>query len=583
MKFDLHKRLPLGACACVAGLSLSLSAQALGPPVAGLNVASHNVYLIPLGQSALGLAAPAMDTRAELIARADYMRDHDIAILNELFDASAADKLLDGLADQYPYRTPVVGRDLAYGSDCNGNDCWSWTDAKTSVEQVLNGGVAILSRWPIVERGQYVFRARCGADALARKGFAYARIDVQGEIVHVVATHLQAGNEDCSVTQRAAQVREIRNWIVSKNIPRTDVLLIGGDLNFDRSEDGRCDGTQANTEYCRMLATLAVDPPAYLGHRWTTDHDANQLNERDGGSGYLDYLLLSRNHRQLAGWSNLALPVCSPESYTAELDWGFAAYREYSDHYPVVAAASAAELTALYDGRDESCTTWEEPEPLAYGRGVGSPMVCAATEDYQAGLCYPKCSSGYSGVGPVCWKSCPAGFADDGAFCRKASYGRGVGTPLTCASNEQQGGALCYPRCRSGYSGVGPVCWQGCRSGYSDHGATCYKNLFDWYFKDSYGRGAGKPLHTCPSGKQKDGALCYPTCRQGYQGVGPVCWGGCPSGFSDIGVSCAKPSYGRGVGLPVHNCPAAMEKDAGLCYQPCDAGYTGVGPVCWRD
>jgi len=29
-----------------------------------------------------------------------------------------------------------------------------------------------------------------------------------------------------------------------------------------------------------------------------------------------------------------------------------------------------------------------------------------ATEDFDAGLCYPKCSPGFNGVGPVCWQDC---------------------------------------------------------------------------------------------------------------------------------------------------------------------------------
>ena len=47
---------------------------------------------------------------------------------------------------------------------------------------------------------------------------------------------------------------------------------------------------------------------------------------------------------------------------------------------------------------------------------------------------------------------------------------------------------------------------------------------------DSYGRGVGVPISSCPSGYNKDGALCYPSCRNGYYGVGPVCWSSCGDG-----------------------------------------------------
>jgi hypothetical protein len=50
--------------------------------------------------------------------------------------------------------------------------------------------------------------------------------------------------------------------------------------------------------------------------------------------------------------------------------------------------------------------------------------------------------------------------------------------------------------------------------------------------------------------------------------------------MTDIGVSCAKGSYGRTAGKPM-SCESGYENNAGLCYKPCGSGYTGVGPVCW--
>jgi len=162
----------------------------------------------------------------------------------------------------------------------------------------------------------------------------------------------------------------------------------------------------------------------------------------------------------------------------------------------------------------------------------------------------------------------------------------------------------------------------------------------------SFGRGAGKPVHACRSGEDKDGALCYPTCKSGYYGVGPVCWQHCPDRYTDIGVSCEKPkaygrgaghdsehackkkedttcsqygllwypdcrdgfhhfgccvctpscpdgmrddgafcakgSYGRTAGTPMH-CGSDEQEDAALCYTPCRDGFHGVGPVCWQN
>lgn len=166
-------------------------------------------------------------------------------------------------------------------------------------------------------------------------------------------------------------------------------------------------------------------------------------------------------------------------------------------------------------------------------RGVGTPLTCDANEDYDAGLCYPKCQEGFSGVGPVCWKRCPAGYRDDPFHCAKDAYGRGVGTPMPCGEGKEQDAGLCYDRCNPNYNGVGPGCWQSCPEGFDDIGAGCEKPHQE--------RGVGKPLHTCPVGKEQDAGLCYTPCSGGFSGVGPVCWRPCPADFPvNCGAACAK-------------------------------------------
>ena len=90
----------------------------------------------------------------------------------------------------------------------------------------------------------------------------------------------------------------------------------------------------------------------------------------------------------------------------------------------------------------------------------------------------------------------------------KKSYGRGAGTPMTCAAGLVNDAALCYPACpntawyatlfrchRGGVpclrdtdgccamcvyrDGVGPVCWENCPAAQglpSDYGAICCSN-----------------------------------------------------------------------------------------------------------
>ena len=172
-----------------------------------------------------------------------------------------------------------------------------------------------------------------------------------------------------------------------------------------------------------------------------------------------------------------------------------------------------------------------------YGRGVGRSPDCPAGKVNDAGLCYPKCRSGYKGVGPVCWQSCNGFGRDDGAFCAKrGSYGRGAGrSPCT------------------GCSGCSGCSWRGC-SGCSGCSSCSTKH--------------------CRSSEDRNGALCYPKCRSGYKNVGCcTCSPRCPSGMTDIGVSCAKKSYGRGVGKVPLTCRADEDLWGLLCYPKCREGY----------
>ncbi len=201
-------------------------------------------------------------------------------------------------------------------------------------------------------------------------------------------------------------------------------------------------------------------------------------------------------------------------------------------------------------------------------------LACPEGTEEDGGLCYPPCDAGFDGVGPVCFQVCPAGYTDDGALCRKdahifpkQSYGRGAGTGLVCGANQEAQSGLCYPRCATGYYGLGPVCWAHCKAGYADHGATCFRHIFDFYGKQTYGRGAGAPVSTCPAGMERNGALCYPRCAAGYVGNGPVCFQRCPAGYKDDGALCrldahifAKASYGRGVGDVMNTVPFAHDE-----------------------
>ncbi|RAL21390.1 endonuclease/exonuclease/phosphatase family protein [Thermoflavimicrobium daqui] len=123
---------------------------------------AYNVYM--LSSSLTGGWKPSF--RADLISKADFMKGHDIVILNELFDNNASNKLLSSLSTEYANQTPVLGRSRSG---------WNQTLGRYSDWVPEDGGVAIISKWPILEKVQYVFANGCGADYYANKGFVYVK------------------------------------------------------------------------------------------------------------------------------------------------------------------------------------------------------------------------------------------------------------------------------------------------------------------------------------------------------------------------------------------------------------------------
>ena len=96
----------------------------------------------------------------------------------------------------------------------------------------------------------------------------------------------------------------------------------------------------------------------------------------------------------------------------------------------------------------------------------------------------------------------------------------------------------------------------------------------DFCWRQSYGRGVGTIPTDCGS-KENNAGLCYNKCNAGYSGAGPVCWKGCPGGFSDNGIGCTKPGpYGRGGGYPWKFGDAL--NDSGM-YRRCENDNGGSG------
>jgi len=195
----------------------------------------------------------------------------------------------------------------------------------------------------------------------------------------------------------------------------------------------------------------------------------------------------------------------------------------------------------------------------SYGRGVGTvPSSCPPGRDRIGLLCYTSCPANMKRVGFDCHSVCPSGMRDDGLFCRNSEYAR---TPYAASpadlfgpSNRERcekangscekavgdsAGAIFYAKCKAGYSS-----WPLgiCRPPQPNCAALGMGGQFDLSCAKIVS--IGDPVTgSCPAGQQSDGGLCYPVCEAGYTGVGPVCWTGAPSGWVECGMGAAKDSF----------------------------------------
>lgn len=314
----------LGVAALAAG-ALTLSAspgQAEEPPAATASpsVLSYNAILF----SKIIYPNLGQDHRAEEIPKADFFQGHDIVVLQELYSNGPADTLLAGAEAQYPHQTPVLGRS---------QDAWDATGGAPSAAALENGGVAVLSTWPITRQEQYVYADGCGIDALADKGFVYVELDVEGTPVHVVGTHTQSDDSLCGDGEpaevRGKQFRELDAFLDAKNLPADEQVTVAGDFNVDSHSD----------EYAQMLADGGMrDTDERTGHPYSFDTQENSIAHDRGAQNPprdLDYVLHREGHAVPEGWNN---EVVKEESapWTAPDD---KEYTNLSDHYPVIGSA----------------------------------------------------------------------------------------------------------------------------------------------------------------------------------------------------------------------------------------------------
>ncbi|WP_405487063.1 sphingomyelin phosphodiesterase [Streptomyces sp. NBC_00096] len=324
----LQPRKARAAAAVVAAIAVGSLAATTAPAATAaenaaaprLSVLTYNTFLMSKNL----YPNWGQDIRATEIPKASFFQGHDVVVLQEAFDNGASDALKSNASAQYPYQTPVVGRSKSG---------WDATGGAYSSTTPEDGGVTILSKWPVLRKEQVVYKDACGADWWSNKGFAYVVLNVNGTKVHVVGTHAQSTDPGCSAGEaaqmRSRQFRNIDAFLDGKNIPANEQVIVAGDMNVD----------SRTPELASMLADADLAPSdTRTGHPYSFDTALNSIaNYRypTDPREDLDYVLYRKGNARPANWDNNVVKEQSAPWTVSS--WGTSyTYTNLSDHYPLI-------------------------------------------------------------------------------------------------------------------------------------------------------------------------------------------------------------------------------------------------------
>ena len=259
--------------------------------------------------------------------------------------------------------------------------------------QVVQGGLVLFSRFPIVRYETKVFKGVCSReDCLSAKGCLYARVEKFGQPFNIFSIHVQSWESETSRNIRRMQFLLFTQFIEAQAVPTSEPLVILGDFNMDIYSQQKQLSSILNVLNAEMLPRHAES------HPFTSDPSTNELMGIDDFSSYvspsypsgcesiylktgrcvccpcewLDYALNSKSHVHINKDVSYmrAIPLKS-DPFSANLTWTHRRkIRDLSDHYPVLAKYVFPEL--IPKSHVQHSITFQKPfknrliEPLVY-------------------------------------------------------------------------------------------------------------------------------------------------------------------------------------------------------------------------
>lgn len=251
------------------------------------------------------------------------------------------------------------------------------------------------------------------------------------------------------------------------------------------------------------------------------------------------------------------------------------------------------------------------------------PRVCAPGQFQFGLLCYDDCPAGFNmEIAGTCSGSCPAGYNPSTPFsCFRPALD--VSKMCNCSGVTCQpgwAGQLCCSgvtdpdRCHRVLPLFEDCGSSGCDAGFNDTGCTCSRPA-DTIGRPTVDRVSRGGPSICQAPNVEFQGSCVSPCTPGFEHSTIFnCLAACPTNvqlpppqqaccnenpippgctgctgvnfivqpqYVDIGVSCAKPSYDRGVGISildpgVGGCDPGFVREGSICYRVCPNGYSSI-------
>ncbi|ETB61904.1 hypothetical protein YYC_01701 [Plasmodium yoelii 17X] len=162
----------------------------------------------------------------------------------------------------------------------------------------LNGGIIVLSKHKISQKHALIFENCKFPEMFSAKGAIYLKFNVKNNVIHLVATHLHAGNTKSDEKCRRKQIEELTKWVYngvpSKFIKKSEPLFFVGDFNIRYIKDENFFKEITSSKYLNCTVTNNTLETTYD----SSINDYCRYIEDDFEHKYvdtLDYILVSKN------------------------------------------------------------------------------------------------------------------------------------------------------------------------------------------------------------------------------------------------------------------------------------------------